>query len=95
MEVVEDEESAARKVFAQKLEVLALRQPVTLARLLQDTNRLAEAESLMRRALAIFIESLGLDRPSSQVVRGNYIALLQAMGRTDDEISAKLASVHG
>ena len=35
-----------------------------LAQLLQDTNRLAEAEPLMRRALAIDEESFGLGHPN-------------------------------
>ena len=34
-----------------------------LAQLLQDTNRLAEAEPLMRRALAIDEKSYGADHP--------------------------------
>ena len=64
-----------------------------LAQLLKTTNRLADAEPLLRRALAICIKSLGPDHPSSQVVMANYIGLLQAMGRTDDQISAALASL--
>ena len=35
-----------------------------LAQLLQDTNRLAEAEPLMRRALAIDEQSYGPDHPN-------------------------------
>ena len=35
-----------------------------LARLLQDTNRLAEAEPLMRRALAIDEKSFGPEHPN-------------------------------
>ncbi|MEO8416089.1 MAG: DUF5615 family PIN-like protein [Ginsengibacter sp.] len=36
-----------------------------LAQLLQSTNRLQEAEPLMRRSLVIFIESLGIDHPNT------------------------------
>jgi hypothetical protein len=61
-----------------------------LAQLLQDTNRLAEAEPLMARGFAVFWQSLGLDHPNTQSVRGNYIALLKAMGLCEPEIQAKL-----
>ena len=50
-----------------------------LALLLQATNRLAVAEPLMRRALAIFVASLGADHPSSQTVVENYRLLREAM----------------
>ena len=43
-----------------------------LATLLLDTNRLTEAEPLMRRALEIFRQSLGEDHPSTQTVQWNY-----------------------
>ena len=43
-----------------------------LARLLQDTNRLGEAEPMMRRALAIFQKSLGPDHPNTVTVRENF-----------------------
>ena len=46
-----------------------------LAQLLQDTNRLSEAEPLMRRALVIFDSSLGPEHPSTRTVRGNLAAL--------------------
>nr|MBA2592262.1 tetratricopeptide repeat protein [Gammaproteobacteria bacterium] len=62
-----------------------------LAGLLQDTNRLQEAEPLMRRALEIFIGSLGREHPNSHTVAKNYFGLLQAMGRTDDK--GELASL--
>jgi hypothetical protein len=52
-----------------------------LAGLLQSTNRLAEAEPSMRRALAIFEESLGAEHPSTETVRGNLEALLAALAR--------------
>jgi tetratricopeptide (TPR) repeat protein len=52
-----------------------------LAQLLQDTNRLAEAEPLMRRALAIDEASYGTDHP--EVARGlnNLAQLLKATNR--------------
>ena len=49
-----------------------------LARLLQDTNRLAEAEPLMRRALAIDEASYGPDHPNVARDLNNLALLLQA-----------------
>ncbi len=46
-----------------------------LAQLLQATNRLAEAESLMRRALAIFRKSLGDEHPDTITIRRNCESL--------------------
>ena len=51
-----------------------------LAELLQATNRQTEAEPLMRRALAIFVNRLGDDHPNSVVVRNNHRALLKEIG---------------
>ena len=50
-----------------------------LAALLQDTNRLAEAEPLMRRALAIWEASLPDHHPNVQAGRDNLKALLEAI----------------
>jgi len=63
-----------------------------LASLLQDTNRLEEAEPLMARGFAV-LKSLGFDHPKTQSMRGNYIALLQAMGLAEPEIQAKLQAL--
>ena len=52
VEVVEDEEPAAREVFAQALELLALRQPVTAARLLQEQPRVVEQVWVVDRQVA-------------------------------------------
>ena len=52
-----------------------------LAQLLQATNRLAEAEPLMRRALAIFEASLGPDHPNTVTARNNLAALEAALGQ--------------
>lgn len=48
-----------------------------LALLLQDTNRLDEAEPLMRRAVEIFERSLVPDHPSTQAGRRNLEILLR------------------
>ncbi|MFM9073796.1 MAG: tetratricopeptide repeat protein, partial [Cyanobium sp.] len=63
-----------------------------LAQLLQDTNRLAEAEPLMRRMVQIFMAFLqqGYQHPNLEAGLGNYISLLQAMGLPEAEIQAKL-----
>ena len=49
--------------------------------LLQATNRLAEAEPLFRRALAIFETSLGPDHPNTVTVRNNLAGLEAALGK--------------
>ena len=47
----------------------------------------------MRRALIIFVQSLGVEHPNTGKVRENYIGILQVMGRTEDEIRGELASL--
>ena len=64
-----------------------------LAHLLYATFRLAEAEPLMALGFAIFWKSLGFDHPNTQSVRGNYIALLQALGLSEPVIQAKLQAL--
>ena len=54
-----------------------------LAQLLQGTNRLAEAEPLMRRALAICETSFGPDHPSTVTVRDNLAGWRPASARRD------------
>ncbi len=49
--------------------------------LLQATNRLAEAEPLMRRALAIDEKSYGPDHPNVAIRLNNLAMLLQATNR--------------
>jgi hypothetical protein len=61
-----------------------------LASLLQATNRLGEAEPLLRRAFLIFKSSLGFQHPNSQTVLNNHAGLLEAMGRTQEQILATL-----
>ena len=52
-----------------------------LAHLLQDTNRLGEAEPLMRRALAIDEASYGPDHPNVAIRLNNLAQLLQTTNR--------------
>jgi tetratricopeptide (TPR) repeat protein len=52
-----------------------------LAQLLQDTNRLAEAEPLYRRALAIDEKNLGPNHPNVAIRLNNLAQLLQATNR--------------
>ena len=69
-----------------------------LAQLLQDTNRLAEAEPLMRRHLAIFIDferKTGHPHPHRDAALRNYAGLLAAMGKSEAEIKAAIASLTG
>ena len=63
-----------------------------LAQLLQDTNRLAEAEPLMRRSLVILL-SFGSEHPNLQAGLANYIQLLQAMELTEAQISERLKAL--
>lgn len=56
-----------------------------LAQLLQETNRLNEAEPLMRRSLGIFEENVGSDHPNSIIVRENLELLLDEMNGEDAE----------
>lgn len=53
-----------------------------LASLLQDTNRLAEAESLYRRALAIDEATYGPDHPHVAIDLSNLAQLLQVTDRS-------------
>jgi hypothetical protein len=67
-----------------------------LAALLQATNRLDEAEPLMRRHLVIFLafqRDTGHAHPHRDAAIRNYAGLLDAMGRTQPEIAATLATL--
>ena len=55
-----------------------------LAQLLKATNRLAEAEPLMRRALALDEQSYGAEHPYAARHLNNLAALLQATNRLAD-----------
>jgi hypothetical protein len=58
---------------------------LNLAQLLKATNRLAEAEPLMRRAVAIFETSLGAGHPNTQTVAVNYRRLLEHVKKGREE----------
>ncbi len=69
-----------------------------------ELNRIIAAEDLvqhyvpriyMRRALAIFMASLGAEHPSTRIVQGNYAHLLEAQGRTDEDVRAALDELQG
>ena len=55
-----------------------------LAQLLQATNRLSDAEPLMRRALAIDEVSFGPDHPKVAIRLNNLAQLLKATNRLSD-----------
>jgi tetratricopeptide (TPR) repeat protein len=64
-----------------------------LAELLRATNRPTEAEPLYRRGVQILIEfqrQTGHEHPNFRVIRANYVALLEALGKTPDEIAQQL-----
>jgi Tetratricopeptide repeat/Domain of unknown function (DUF4062) len=68
-----------------------------LARLLQDTSQLTEAEPLMRRMLAIFLtfrRNTAHVHPHRDAAIGNYIGLLAAMGKSQPEIDAAIEALH-
>jgi hypothetical protein len=63
---------------------------------LYATNRLAEAEPLKFRALAIlaqFKRVTGYTHPRWQAFVDNHTALLRAMGRSDEQILAILREI--
>jgi Tetratricopeptide repeat len=67
-----------------------------LAGLLQATNRLAEAEPLMRRQVEIFLSvtaRTGHQHPNLLASFGNYAGLLIAMGRSEVEASAAVEAL--
>ena len=69
-----------------------------LAQSLQATDRLAEAEPLMRRALVIFLafeRVTAHQHPHRDTVLGNYADLLRAMGKSEAEIRAAIATLTG
>jgi hypothetical protein len=77
--VVADSPAALRSGLAGLIQLGLPRDRNNLAQLLKATNRLAEAEPLMRRAVEIFDTSLGPDHPNSQIARLNWVILLAAM----------------
>jgi hypothetical protein len=68
-----------------------------LALLLHATNRLGEAESLYRPALAIFLifqRNTGHPHPDRDAAIGNYDALLSAVGRGRGGIRLAVRDIH-
>ncbi len=68
----------------------------SLALLLKDTNRLTEAEPLMRRALGIvldFTRRTGYEHPHLRIVQGNYATILKGLGRSEADIDAELRNL--
>ena len=67
-----------------------------LATLLYDTHRLGEAESMMRRMVEIFLKATqrtGHDHPLLQSAASNYVALLEAMGKSDAQIQQHMGNL--
>ena len=67
-----------------------------LAQLLQATNRLEEAEPLMRRVVVIFLKftrSTGHLHPHLKDAFGNYRSILEAMSLSEEEIARRIAEV--
>lgn len=54
---------------------------------------MAEAKPLLRRALRIFLHSLGQEHPNLLIVADNYLDLLQAMGNTPEKIQAEMLAL--
>ena len=64
-----------------------------LARLYQATNRLSEAEPLMKRHLVIFLQftrRTGHPHPHLEAAVANYAGLLMQMGHSKDEVIDRL-----
>ena len=64
--------------------------------MLQATNRLGEAEPLMRRMLAIFLtfqRDTGHAHPHRDAAIRNYTRLLAAMGQGEAEIAAVITAL--
>ncbi len=68
----------------------------TLGQLLQATNRLGEAEPLMRRPVVIFLRferDTGHPHPHRDAALNNYTRLLQRMGKSAAEIAAEVQAI--
>ena len=67
-----------------------------LAQLLQDTNRLDEAEPLSRQVveiLLLFQMRIGHEHPHLSTAFENYMGLLDSMGHDEDESQAAIESL--
>jgi Flp pilus assembly protein TadD len=54
-----------------------------LALLYDAQGKYAEAEPLLRHALAIYEKQLGFQHPTTQTIRANYTAFQEAMNQDD------------
>jgi hypothetical protein len=64
--------------------------------LLQATNRLAEAEPLMRRAAGIFLEfgrRTEHEHAHLRIVLANYAGILVALGQDKEEVQQRLQAL--
>jgi hypothetical protein len=67
-----------------------------LAGLLHDTNRLAEAAPLMRRAVSILVRRLSVDHPKILEVANSYAGLLLDLELPEAEVRHRVqAAVEG
>jgi len=64
-----------------------------LAWLLKATNRLAEAEPLMRRALEIEEQSFGSDHPKVAIPLNNLAQLLQGTNRLAEALTRRVVEI--
>ena len=63
------------------------RDALTLAYLYRAQGKYEQAEPLYLRALAIYEQQLGPMHPNTQIIRGNYVALLRTMGRDAEAVA--------
>ena len=47
----------------------------------------------MHRALQIIIQGFDMEHTNSRTIRENYVGLLQAMGKTEDETKENVTSL--
>jgi hypothetical protein len=59
-------------------------------RLLQATNRPADAVPLSAQAMRILLTNRSLNHPNNQTAKGNHPKIPQVLGRSDAEIQIKL-----
>ena len=67
-----------------------------LAALLKATNRLGEAEPLMRRHVIVFLNftlKTGHEHPHLSQALGNYAGLLAEMGLSEEEVHSRMNSL--
>ena len=68
-------------LFLKTIYTPAIPKEPNLALLFEDTNRLTEAESLMRNSLAIWEKNLGAEHPKVALALNNLAQLLRATNR--------------